>query len=82
MAKCHVAEKGVEHVGSKDTMALSQAVAEVEWLHVMVRDMTDGDVTKADWSWSLTRFVALRDCRLAEMASQIHLGTRSPCMTC
>ena len=64
--KCQVEEKGVEHLGWKETMALSQAVAEAEWLHVMVRDMTDGDQARL----------------VLVVGAVRRAGRASPCMTC
>ena len=55
-----------------EALSFSQALAEVEWLQLMIRDILHGDVHREDWRKSIVPFVAvLREecepkCRLQQ----------------
>ena len=51
---------------ASEALAFSQALGEMEWLQIMVRDIVHGDVNRCDWSKSLLPYVGLlrEDCEL------------------
>ena len=51
---------------ASEALAFSQALCEMEWLQIMVRDIVHGDVNRCDWSKSLLPYVGLlrEDCEL------------------
>ncbi|CAK9022106.1 unnamed protein product [Durusdinium trenchii] len=42
-----------------EALAFNQAISELEWLQVLIRDIVWGDVELTDWTQSLTPFVAV-----------------------
>jgi len=58
-----------------ETLALSQATAEVDWLQVLYRDVMFGDVSREDWRTTLAPFCALMpsQCELAKRCTQTHV---------
>ncbi|CAK9069062.1 Protein SENSITIVITY TO RED LIGHT REDUCED 1 [Durusdinium trenchii] len=42
-----------------EALAFNQAISELEWLQVLIRDIVCGDVELTDWTQSLTPFVAV-----------------------
>ena len=55
-----------------EAVSFSMALAETEWLQVMFRDVTKGDVCRKDWRSSLLPYVAVlrEDCALQARAPQ------------
>ena len=51
---------------ASEALAFSQALGEMEWLQIMVRDIVHGDVNRCDWSKSLLPYMGLlrEDCEL------------------
>ena len=58
-----------------EALSFSQALAEVEWLQLMIRDVLHGDVCKEDWRKSIVPFVAVlkEECELKERLRQCHV---------
>ena len=58
-----------------EALSFSQALAEVEWLQLMIRDVLHGDVCKDDWRKSIVPFVAIlkEECELKERLQQCHI---------
>ncbi|CAK9063078.1 unnamed protein product [Durusdinium trenchii] len=44
---------------ASEALAFSQALAEVEWVQIMIRDVMYGDVLRRDWMQSLNPYVGL-----------------------
>ncbi len=55
-----------------EALAFSQALGEMEWLQVMVRDIVHGDVNRVDWRKSLLPFIGIlkEDCELKQRLDQ------------
>ena len=55
-----------------EALAFSQAMAEVEWLQLMIRDVLHGDVHREDWRKSIVPFVSVlrEECQLKESLEQ------------
>ena len=55
-----------------EALAFSQALSEAEWLQIMFRDVVFGDVDRADWSRSLTPYIAVlkEECQLRQRSQQ------------
>ena len=53
-----------------ETLAMSQCIAEVEWLQIFFRDVVHNDVDTANWQRSLSPFVAMLPERCALSARQ------------
>ena len=55
-----------------EALAFSQALGELEWLQILFRDVTCGDVSRSDWTRSLCPYVAVlrEDCMLKKPVSQ------------
>ena len=49
-----------------EALAFNQALSELEWLQMLIRDVLWGDVELSDWTQSLTPFVAVlrEDCKM------------------
>ena len=60
---------------ASETLAFSQSLGEVEWIQIMIRDIVNGDVSRKDWTESLTpHFPVLREnCELADRLQQCHI---------
>ena len=58
-----------------ETLALSQAVAEVEWMQLLYADALRGTLRRTSWEASLSPYVALmrENCALASYAPQGHV---------
>ena len=58
-----------------EALSFSQALAEVEWLQLMIRDVLHGDVHKDDWRKSIVPFVAIlrEECQLRSRLKQCHI---------
>ena len=49
-----------------EALAFNQALAEVEWIQLMIRDVLHGDVHKEDWKKSILPFITVlrSECEL------------------
>ena len=58
-----------------EALAFSQALSEVEWLQLMIRDVLHGDVHREDWRKSIVPFIAVLkdDCKLKGQLQQCHI---------
>ena len=58
-----------------EALSFSQALAEVEWLQLMIRDILHGDVHREDWRKSIVPFVAVlrEECELKCRLQQCHV---------
>ena len=63
----------VASTGAAETLSLSSAVAEAQWLQVMWRDMIFNDVSKPNWHCGQSPFsvVLSKDCTLSEGVSSV-----------
>ena len=68
-------KRKVSSAFAAETLVLSQAVAQVEWLQVMLRSITVRDVTVRDKSSLLSPFTALapQDCQLVQVTSPSYI---------
>ena len=66
---------------SGETLALSAAIGEVEWLQLLWRDVVHGDVTAPrDWKWTAPFTSILKsDCRSPGGAKQLHVIDAKSC---
>lgn len=57
---------------ASETLAFGQALGELEWIQLMIRDVLFGDVCKDDWSRSLSPFLSIlrSDCELKSLMQQ------------
>ena len=64
-------KRAVASTVAAETLALSAATAEAQWLPVLWRDAVFGDVENPGWHSSASPFtiVLARDCKLSEAAS-------------
>ena len=55
-----------------EALSFSQALSEVEWIQLMIRDVLHGDVHREDWRKSIVPFVAVlkEDCQLKTRLDQ------------
>lgn len=55
-----------------EALAFNQALSEVEWLQLMIRDVLHGDVHKEDWRKSIVPFMTVlrEDCQLKKRLQQ------------
>ena len=55
-----------------EALAFNQALAEVEWLQLMIRDILHGDVHKEDWKKSIVPFITVlsSECELKSRLQQ------------
>ena len=55
-----------------EALAFNQALSELEWLQMLIRDVLWGDVELSDWTQSLTPFVAVlrEDCKMKSSLKQ------------
>ena len=44
---------------ASEALAFSQALSEIEWLQVMVRDVLHGDINRTDWSGQIRPYLAV-----------------------
>ena len=51
---------------ASEALSFSQALGELEWIQIMIRDVVHGDVSRCNWSDSLLPYVAVlkEDCQL------------------
>ena len=64
-----------------ETLALSAALAEAEWIQVPLRDIVYGDVEVPDWRRSLAPLSAIlrRECSLGGRLPQLHVVDAKSC---
>ena len=64
-----------------ETLALSAALAEAEWIQVLLRDIVYGDVEVPDWRRSLAPLSAIlrRECSLGGRLLQLHVVDAKSC---
>lgn len=60
---------------ASEALAFSQALAEVEWVQIMIRDVMYGDVLRRDWMQSLNPYVPVlrENCELHQRLQQCHV---------
>ena len=57
---------------ASEALAFTQALGELEWMQIMLRDIIYGDVSRSNWKDSITPFVSVlrKDCKLHQKLQQ------------
>ena len=57
---------------ASETLAFGQALGELEWIQLMIRDVLHGDICKENWINSISPFLSIlkSDCQIKEIMQQ------------